>query len=62
MKSKDLTESHRKECVETLTGLRTLVEMQQVLIARALERIGPNGKTPNKPGTRSTAGKKKPTG
>ena len=51
MPTKQTTEDCRQACLETLKGLRTLVEMQQVLILQAIEQLADH-----KPG--STRGKK----
>ena len=58
MSAKSITKSRRKACLETLKGLQTLVEMQQMLILQAIGQIGQPAEVRQKPKSRSTAGKK----
>ncbi|MBT3200897.1 MAG: hypothetical protein HN350_13390 [Phycisphaerales bacterium] len=58
MNVKNLTKTNGKTCLETLKGLQTLVEMQQMLIAEALERLDPQLESDKTPKSRSTSGKK----
>ena len=61
MPAKSITKSHREACLETLKGLQTLVEMQQMLIFQAIEQLGQPAAAPRKPKSRSAAGKKNRT-
>ena len=61
MPAKSITKSHREACLETLKGLQTLVEMQQMLILQAIGQIGQPAEVLQKPRSRSTAGKKNRT-
>ena len=58
MPAKSTTKSHRETYLETLKGLRTLVEMQQVLIVQAIGQLGQPAAAPKKPKSRSAPGKK----
>ncbi|MDP6635277.1 MAG: hypothetical protein QGG42_10290 [Phycisphaerae bacterium] len=40
MPAKNTAKTHRKACLETLKGLQTLMEMQQMLILQAIEQLG----------------------
>jgi len=55
MPAKKTAKDYREACLETLRGLRTLVEMQQTLILQAIEQLD-NAKT------RPTRGKKSRSG
>jgi len=61
MPVKSATKSHREACLETLKGLQTLVEMQQMLILQAIGQIGQTAEVLQKPRSRSTADKKSRT-
>ena len=61
MPAKSITKSHRETYLETLKGLQTLVEMQQVLILQAIGQLGQPAGTPRKPKSGSAAGKKRRT-
>jgi hypothetical protein len=58
MPTKNLTKAHRKTCLETLQGLQTLVEMQQMLIVEAIGQLdkpdGAGKKTKPRPTARKT--------
>jgi len=58
MPAKSTTKSQRQACLETLKGLQTLVEMQQMLILQAIGQIGQPPEVLQKPKSRSTAGNK----
>ena len=55
MSAKSITKSRRKACLETLKGLQTLVEMQQMLILQAIAQLGLPDGTPQKPKSGSNA-------
>jgi len=61
MPVKSTTKSRREACLETLKGLQTLVEMQQMLILQAIGQIGQTAEVLQKPRSRSTADKKSRT-
>ena len=61
MPAKSIRKSHREVCLETLKGLQTLVEMQQVLIAQAIGQLGQPAGAPRKPKSRSAARKRNRT-
>jgi hypothetical protein len=55
MPARKTTKDCREVCLETLKGLRTLVEMQQVLILQAIEQLdnakpGSTGRKKNRSG------------
>ncbi|MCP4376860.1 MAG: hypothetical protein GY794_11870 [bacterium] len=60
MSTKSTDTRHHKTCLDTLKGLQTLVEMQQMLILQAIEQFSESTKPTkkNKPRSKSTAGKK----
>ena len=58
MTIKKLTKTNGKTCLETLKGLQTLVEMQQMLITEALGRLDQQSESDEAPKTRSASGKK----
>ena len=60
MPAKSITKSHRETYLETLKGLQTLVEMQQMLILQAIGQLGQPAAPPKRK-PRSTAGKKRRT-
>jgi len=58
MAAKRIKKSHRGAYLETLKGLQTLVEMQQMLILQAIGQLEQPAGAPRKPKSRSAAGKK----
>ena len=61
MPAKNTTKSHRQDCLETLKGLQTLVDMQQMLILQAIGQLGQPIKAAQKPKPQSVARKRNPT-
>jgi len=61
MPAKSITKSQRQACLETLKGLQTLVEMQQMLILQAIGQLGQLAGAPQESKSRPTAGKKSRT-
>jgi hypothetical protein len=55
MPAKTITKSERQACLETLKGLQTLVEMQQVLILQAIGQFGQPAGPQQRPKPRSAA-------
>gem|GEM_PF-2246198 len=55
MPAKSTTKSQRKACLDTLRGLQTLVEMQQMLILQAIGQLSQPDSTPRKSKSRSNA-------
>ncbi|MDP6546970.1 MAG: hypothetical protein QGH60_23590 [Phycisphaerae bacterium] len=53
MPAKNTTKSHHEACLETLKGLQTLVEMQQMLILQAIGQLGLPAGALQKPKSRS---------
>jgi len=61
MPAKNITKSHSEACLETLKGLQTLVEMQQLLILQAIGQLSLPVGAAQKSKSRPTADKKSRT-
>jgi hypothetical protein len=58
MPAKSITKSQSEIYLDTLKGLQTLLEMQQMLIVQAIGQLGESPAAPQKPKPRPAAGKK----
>jgi hypothetical protein len=61
MPAKTITKPQRQACLETLKGLQTLVEMQQMLILQAIGQLSLPTGAAQKSKSRPTADKKSRT-
>jgi hypothetical protein len=61
MPTKTIEKSDREACLETLKGLQTLVEMQQMLILQAIGQLSQPSNPTQKPKPRSASRRRKRT-
>ena len=61
MPAKTIEKSDRQACLETLKGLQTLVEMQQMLILQAIGQLSQPNNPVKKPKPRSAPRRRKRT-